>query len=347
MYNELFYQKETVKTFEIELTSYCNAFCGACHRNKNGGKLQNYVNLKHMDKDTWDSIINKSNLEYIEKFLFDGNLGDASMHPDLISMLEQLSKIKSDVEIRISTNGGARSADWWANLAKCLQKFKYHQVSFNVDGLKDTNHIYRRNVNWDSLVKNIKSFNNNGGISFWRAIIFDHNKDQVYQMSNTAKELGCFSFYTYRNRQPIIHLNEYKNKLPGGIITSPSVEEFNKKHNYLKIFKKINYYINPPHLVSDKYSCPFAEEGKVSIDENGYIWPCCFTSTQIEGRSNFPVKYYKSFNNIKHNSLEVILENFRKDLYNAWDKNEYNVCNKCLHKTSPPTTYKSNQNTQY
>ena len=339
--NEVFFQYNSIRTLEIELTSYCNAYCGACHRNKNGGELQPYVVLKHMDEDTWNAIIDPSTLENIELLMFDGNLGDAAMHPNLIPMLEKLAVVKPELYIKISSNGGARSTQWWEELAICLTKFNKHQVSFSVDGLEDTNHIYRRNVNWNSLINNIKSFNNAGGKSRWRSIIFNHNKHQIDEMMSTAEKVGCTHFITFRNRQPVIKVSKYKNKLAEYTITSPDLQEFNALYKVSKYFKKIDVMKNVLN-VSSRHTCPFAEEGKVSVDENGYVWPCCFTSVQLEETSSFPVKKYKEFNNIKNNSLECILKNFKKDLYPAWDSNAYEVCNKCLHKYSPPTQHTPN-----
>ena len=39
------------------------------------------------------------------------------------------------------TNGGARSKQWWTDLGK-LTKGKM-RVTFGIDGLEDTNHLYR------------------------------------------------------------------------------------------------------------------------------------------------------------------------------------------------------------
>lgn len=342
---DAFYQLQNVTMLEIELTSYCNAFCGACFRNKNGGELQPYVNLKHMDEETWDSIVDAETLKHITSFNLDGNLGDAAMHPNLVPMLEKLAKVKPEITLRMTTNGGARNTEWWADLARCLQKFKYHQLTFSVDGLEDTNHIYRRNVRWNALINNIKSFNNAGGNSRWRAIIFDHNKHQIKEMAAMAKDLGCFGFLCHRNREPVIKLDNHKNKLPAGVITSPDLKTFNNEYKYHEEFRKIDYAKSPGKIVSENYSCPFGEEGKISIDENGYVWPCCFLSVYwMVPNSKFPTKKYKAFNNIKTNSLEDILTKMREDLYPAWDSAKYDICNNCLHKFSPPTEYKGRTN---
>ena len=59
------------------------------------------------------------------------------------------------IKIEIHTNGGARNVEFWENLGK-LSKIagKNILVIFSVDGLEDTNHIYRRNVKWDKLKEN-------------------------------------------------------------------------------------------------------------------------------------------------------------------------------------------------
>ena len=41
----MFYKFETIKKIEIDCTSYCNAFCGACDRNVDGGENQPNLNL--------------------------------------------------------------------------------------------------------------------------------------------------------------------------------------------------------------------------------------------------------------------------------------------------------------
>ena len=188
------YDINTVKVLEIELTTFCNANCGACDRNINGGPVNLKMPLHHMSFDTWQSITTEDNLSNISTLAFDGNFGDASMHPKIIEMLDYLSTIKNNLFIKISSNGGARNTEFWKQLAVVLKKFKHHDMQFAIDGLEDTNHIYRRNVNWDKLIDNVKAFNNAGGISTWRAIVFDHNKHQINQMSNFANYLGCHRF---------------------------------------------------------------------------------------------------------------------------------------------------------
>ena len=334
------YDINTVKVLEIELTTFCNASCGACDRNINGGPVNLKMPLHHMSFDTWKQIVQDKNLSNIITLSFDGNFGDVSMHPNIIEFLEYLSNIKDDLFIKVSSNGGARNASFWKQLATTLQKFRSHEMQFAIDGLEDTNHIYRRNVNWNTLIENVTAFNTAGGISTWRTIIFDHNKHQIIEMSQLAKELNFFRFKTYRNRATPIVVDRYKN-LPSGVITSPTTEEFEQNYKFMDQFKDIKMSHKSPNTFIKfiDYSCPFAEEQTIVIDPNGQTWPCCFIQGNVvTSHKEFPYNKW-NINNLNKHSLTEILEQFRKHLYPAWKTGSYNICNKCLHKTNKPTQY--------
>lgn len=331
------YDINTVKVLEIELTTFCNANCGACDRNINGGPINLKMPLHHMSFDTWKQIVQDKNLSNISTLTFDGNFGDASMHPYIIKFLEYLSSIKNDLFIKISSNGGARNTKFWNELATALQKFRSHEMQFAIDGLEDTNHIYRRNVNWNKLIENVTAFNTAGGISTWRAIIFDHNKHQIKEMRNLAKQLNFYKFKTYRNRVTPIIVDKYKN-LPKGILTSPTMDEFEKKYKLLEQFKNIKISYEPSISFTD-YSCPFAEEKTIVIEPDGKVWPCCFIQGNVvTHHKKFPYDDW-NINNLNEHLLMDILEQFRKHLYPAWKTGSYDICNKCLHKTNKPTQY--------
>jgi len=331
------YDINTVKVLEIELTTFCNANCGACDRNINGGPINLKMPLHHMSFDTWKQIVQDKNLSNISTLTFDGNFGDASMHPYIIKFLEYPSSIKNDLFIKISSNGGARNTKFWNELATALQKFRSHEMQFAIDGLEDTNHIYRRNVNWNKLIENVTAFNTAGGISTWRAIIFDHNKHQIKEMRNLAKQLNFYKFKTYRNRVTPIIVDKYKN-LPKGILTSPTMDEFEKKYKLLEQFKNIKISYEPSISFTD-YSCPFAEEKTIVIEPDGKVWPCCFIQGNVvTHHKKFPYDDW-NINNLNEHLLMDILEQFRNHLYPAWKTGSYDICNKCLHKTNKPTQY--------
>lgn len=334
----MLYSFKNTQVFEIELTNYCNAFCGACDRNVNGGSIHPNLKIKHMDEKIWKLLITTENLQHIKEIHFDGNFGDAIMHPNLIDFLNHLASVKSNLIIKISTNGGARDTTFWKNLANVLNKFDYHYVQFAIDGLKDTNHIYRRGVVWDKLISNVETFIQHSGYAQWRTIVFDHNKYQLSKMVELAKNLGFSKFKTYRNRETPIKTNSYKD-FPKSIITSPSIEEFEKEY---KIFYSWNKNKIPllDHIDNNEYDCPFGKERIIVIDPFGNLWPCCFIQgNQVTQHKQFPYDKYLKENNIAQHNLKDILDFFQNDLYAAWNNDAYLICNNCLHKKNKPTQH--------
>lgn len=334
----MLYSLENTQVFEVELTNYCNAFCGACDRNIRGGPVNPSLQLTHMDENVWKTLITADNLKYIKEIHFDGNFGDAIMHPKLIEFLDYLADVKSSVTIKLSTNGGARDKIFWKKLAQVLNRFNHHYVQFAIDGLEDTNHIYRRGVSWIKLIENVKIFIEHNGFAQWRAIVFDHNKYQLSKMAELAKNLGFSKFKTYRNRETPIHTDSYKDFLKS-IITSPSIEEFEKEY---KIFYSWNKNKIPllDHIDNSDYDCPFGKERIIVIDPFGNIWPCCFIQgNRVTQHKVFPYDKYLDNNNILDNSLDNILRFFQEDLYIAWKNSSYDICNKCLHKSNKPTQH--------
>ena len=85
------------------------------------------------------------------------------------------------------TNGGARKPDYWRSLAETAGD-KMHVV-FGIDGLADTNHLYRRHVQWDKLIENAQAFIGAGGKAKWQFIKFPWNKHQVEQAKELSKQI--------------------------------------------------------------------------------------------------------------------------------------------------------------
>ena len=67
-------------------------------------------------------------------------------------------------------------------------------VIFSVDGLSDTNHLYRQNVVWDNVERNMRVSFAAGGRARWDFIVFGHNEHQVDEAQRTSRELGCRTF---------------------------------------------------------------------------------------------------------------------------------------------------------
>lgn len=332
------YKFETIKKIEIDCTSYCNAFCGACDRNINGGENHPNLKLSHLDLEDWRNFITKENLLYINEIIFNGNFGDFSMHPHFIEMMEILVEVKTDLYLNLHTNGGARNTQFWNDLAVVLQRFAKHDIKWGIDGLEETHDLYRRGIDWTKRIDNLCAFTNAGGNAIWKCIVFDYNKDQLNRISSFAKQCGCIAFQTNRNRSNPLEIKAYKD-FPAQSLTSPDLKTFNEKYKRKDIFK--NQVATPKTnavTALGKFSCPYAEEGMIQIDPWGNVWPCCYISgRQVDKRTNFNYNRYSN-NNISNN-LTAIVEQFEKDLNAAWKRESIDICNRCGGKEQPSPKY--------
>lgn len=335
-----YYTPSTIKKIEIDCTSFCNAYCGACDRNVSGGEIVNGLYQNHISLEIWQKLVNDPIIEQVNEIIFNGNFGDFSMHPNFIEMMEILATKKNNIYLNLNTNGGARNPQFWKKLAQVLQKFQKHDVKFGIDGLEETHAIYRRGIDWTKRIQNLKSFNDAGGNSIWKCIVFEYNKHQLFKISNLAQEIGCIAFQTNRNRSNPLQMKSYK-EFPAEQITSPDQEEFKTKYMRKDVFK--NHVRTPAtrtNTPEGNFRCPYAQDGMIQIDPWGKVWPCCYISgRQIDKKTNFDYSRYKN-NSIEKQSLSDIVNYFVKDLYPAWKDKSIDTCNNCAGVKRPLPQYK-------
>ena len=61
---------------------------------------------------------------------------------------------------------------------------------FSIDGLESTNHVYRKNVNWEKLMSNAEAFIAAGGSAHWDMLVYKHNQHQVDAAEQLARDMG-------------------------------------------------------------------------------------------------------------------------------------------------------------
>jgi len=178
---------ETIKTLHLEPTNVCQAACPLCARETdlNFNKLQkNYITFNAIKK-----ILGVSVIKNLEKMFMCGNYGDPAASKETLNIFYEFKNLNPSIELGMNTNGGLQSVDWWQELAGILNK-QNDYVVFSIDGLEDTNHIYRKNVNWQKLIDNVQSFIKSGGNAQWDMLIYPYNQHQVESAKNLAKILG-------------------------------------------------------------------------------------------------------------------------------------------------------------
>jgi len=196
-----FWNKHELSQMHIELTNACNAACPMCVRFYNNSPLVRpdleigQITIEQFRKWFSPDIIKKCNL-----ILFCGVHGDPCVARDMLEICEYIMDSSDTTAVRVNTNGGMRRADWWHKLGSLFAKrnkrsgYNYWQVTFSIDGLEDTNHMYRRNVDWKVLEKNVRAYISEGASASWDFLIFKHNEHQIEAAEKLAKEIGFDEF---------------------------------------------------------------------------------------------------------------------------------------------------------
>jgi MoaA/NifB/PqqE/SkfB family radical SAM enzyme len=126
------------------------------------------------------------------KIILCGNHGDPIYHHrfhDVLSYLRGLGP--SPPRLSIHTNGAFRDRAFWAETARILSR--HDRVVFSIDGLEDTNHLYRVNARWSTILDGIEECRGKVGM-IWKFIVFQHNQHQVEEARRLAVEWGFDDF---------------------------------------------------------------------------------------------------------------------------------------------------------
>ena len=151
-----------MKTIHVEASTYCNARCPLCPRSLYGYKVEGVYPELHLSIDKFqECLLQFPNRTFV---YFNGNLGDPMMNPNILELANM-----TDCRTSITTNGSIGTQNTWQSLAK-----NNVEVVFSIDGLEDTNHLYRQDVEWNKLMDRVKWFIDAGGQATWKFIIFKH-----------------------------------------------------------------------------------------------------------------------------------------------------------------------------
>ena len=342
----------------IELSSRCNASCPACSRNLAGGPVAPDLELTELTLEDIQFMFPDEILENIVGINFCGNVGDPGTAKDLLPILEHFqSKSKQKLAQQIRTNGGMRNADFWHKIGEFFAKqppakddhlFSQAGVVFSVDGLEDTNHIYRRGVKWEKLFANMKAYSEAGATGIWEWLVFEHNQHQLEEAEKLAKSLGFI--FTVKNP---MGFGEYEGVLKGLPVYDkdgnyeysiyPKDYNGDKTEDQAKVNTKIDLFTTNSTLPQlNDFSRTLAKSSTVDcksingyhqevyISATGHLLPCCFLGgifgqfTTSYSRYQFNTKLAEfgvdNLNLRKHNLIEVLNNpEFSKFFRNGWD----------------------------
>ena len=267
--------------------------------------------------------------------MFCGNSGDPMAHKDIGYISQETVKMFPEIgSLTIHTNGSLGTEETFVQLA---QLPVYTDVYFSLDGLLDTLSIYRRNVDFDTVIKNAKVFieaSNDykkhlnqsddsfppGGHAFWKWVDFPFTRHQIEEARELSKELGFDDFVVTdpfnddMNDDIVKHSN---NKVPK--FTSYDIKEvetlYDKKYkqmvtSYKTEIKQLKKGYND---IKCKAISNTNNRKEVYIDYDGTIWPCCWTGQ---------MRYAVNFSDDSHeNQLKYFwLSNYHRKYSNKYGK---------------------------
>ena len=185
---------------EIELTTKCTLGCPACPRNDPREKKENW-DVGHMNTDIAKSLANST----VERpYLFVGCYGDPIYHPDFIDIVKYY--IDRNKWLTIHTNGSFKKQKWWDELAS-LNWTQKQRFTFSVDGLEDTNPIYRIRSDWKSIIAGMRTMGSlpkdRKPYLEWKYLVFPYNEHQVPEASQLAQEIGIDKFAPVKSERDI------------------------------------------------------------------------------------------------------------------------------------------------
>ena len=174
----------------IEVTDKCNSECAVCPRNIHGGAI--HENIKNIQLGVeYFKLLGEEFICQIKQWQFCGTRGDPMANTEIVEIVEYLRDVNrrnnvGDAFIIIRTNGGIGGVERFARLSELIGPMGF--MCFSVDGLKDTNHIYRKNVKWDKIQANMDTYLAGPGIMHWDFIVFKHNFHQLDEVKTFCKE---------------------------------------------------------------------------------------------------------------------------------------------------------------
>lgn len=281
------YNYQDIKMVHLEITQRCQAACPMCDRNENGGRDNRHITNAELSLDDCKKIFPSEFIKQLDAMYMCGNLGDPIVARDTLEVFRYFREHNPNMWLSMNTNAGAKDEAWWRELAQVIGRMGC--VIFSVDGLRDTNHLYRQNVIWDNVERNMQAFIGAGGRARWDFIIFGHNEHQVDEAEELAKEWGVerfqrkksARFFTASSKAKDEHQAQNRKGEKTQNLAKPKREENQnlallKQREIEKTYGSMMEYYNKCSI-----RCKAVEKREIFVTAEGTLMPCCWTGGRM------------------------------------------------------------------
>lgn len=305
---------KNVKHLHLEITALCNAACPACSRYPTSSY---FVHPYISTSDTWTieqvkKRLPPEDIAGIEMFFINGTLGDFIANYHALEIVEYFRECAPLAQIRINTNGSARTREWWVKLGTIPNV----HVAFAIDGLAHTHELYRRNTDWNTIIKNAQAFIQAGGGAEWIMTIFKHNEHQVDDCRLLAAQNGFVQFTSRFNNRPHVPVRDRYGKTiyrlesatntPLTMLQDVDEKQLMFKEDKFRQGKIITMQqerIGQP-LNGGKSDCSSLTRSEIYISAQWAVVPCCFLGNAMFYKESD--RYYNDMVNLaKQHGVDI------------------------------------------
>lgn len=177
---------------ELEITTVCNLSCPGCPRTTQAD-LKSEWNTGHMDPSVLQKLLEDPNNTF-RNYVLCGCYGDPMYNPKFDQFLTLL--IDHSARFTVETNGTCNNQKMWDRITQLKFDSISHTWVFSVDGLEDTNHLYRRGSNWNSIRNSMQTLAEleHKPHMVWKWIEFPYNRHQTETARELSKQWGFDKF---------------------------------------------------------------------------------------------------------------------------------------------------------
>ena len=240
-----------IKVLHLEPTDVCQLACPLCARETDKEFKKSFKN--HLTIPQIQQHLTNQEIKELDKMFMCGNYGDPAAGTHTLDIYRWFREVNPTVTLGMNSNGALQTTFWWHSLGQLFNQTHDYCV-FSIDGLEDTNPVYRVNSNWAKLMANAEAYISAGGSAHWDMLVYKHNQHQVDACEQLARTMGFTWFRAKVSKRPFSERLEF----PIGW--------------------------RPAQVKVNSINCHVLNEQSIYIDAQGHLSPCCWLGSR---QSNF------------------------------------------------------------